>query len=159
MCDRITPACAGRTSIRAADGASGKDHPRVCGKNCVHSTGVLHIEGSPPRVREELRLAIRRIQRWGITPACAGRTYRLPSHSAERKDHPRVCGKNVNSGHGYIPREGSPPRVREELLGVLPDPLEVGITPACAGRTVKPEINALYVRDHPRVCGKNSNMI
>ena len=53
-------------------------------------------------------------------------------------DHPRACGKN----HGRITtaqcRLGSPPRMREELLGVSPD-----------------TSNDLMIKDHPRACGKN----
>ena len=71
----------------------------------------------------------------GITPACAGRTFvqRLPMFYL--RDHPRVCGKNVNSTEDLANKAGSPPRVREELA-VTPSLYQtLGITPACAGRT------------------------
>ena len=53
---RITPACAGKTSVHHFEGALGKDHPRVCGENMYFSNS----EESGVR----------------ITPACAGKTLR-----------------------------------------------------------------------------------
>ena len=50
---RITPACAGKTSISLDGHPTAQDHPRVCGKNSA-STGSIPLRlGSPPRVREK----------------------------------------------------------------------------------------------------------
>ena len=35
----------------------------------------------------------------------------------------------------------------------------LGITPACAGKTISPISTKMETRDHPRVCGKNSIVI
>ena len=91
---RITPACAGRTTARRRRGWSGRDHPRVCGKNVdVHRRWRIML-GSPPRVREEQRYKSRCFFVLGITPACAGRTQKTELRSLCAEDHPRVCGKN-----------------------------------------------------------------
>ena len=115
--------------------------------------------GSPPRVREErisLRLWVRALR---ITPACAGRTFSPGIHSVRYQDHPRVCGKNRISSLILAREPGSPPRVREELSCILSFILLSRITPACAGRTNCSCVNNSCIRDHPRVCGKNTREI
>ena len=37
------------------------------------------------------------------------------------------------------------------VLGVV----LIGITPACAGKTIPPQLQFPLVQDHPRVCGEN----
>ena len=92
----------------------------------------------------------------GITPACAGKTNPKNTVWFLYQDHPRVCGKNSRFPGLYPPDPGSPPRVREkhsQLLLLLP---VYGITPACAGKTTAITQTDSKIRDHPRVCGKNS---
>ena len=76
----------------------------------------------------------------GITPACAGKTAPLESTCLLVQDHPRVCGKNLKKSRENCLTLGSPPRVREkpELTDNLG--IELGITPACAGKTLKDPI-------------------
>ena len=50
---RITPACAGKTSIEWDITVDIGDHPRVCGKNLLFFLLVASVIGSPPRVREK----------------------------------------------------------------------------------------------------------
>ena len=52
--DRITPACAGKTTQGGADFLDIRDHPRVCGKNDHTVDEFKYFVGSPPRVREKL---------------------------------------------------------------------------------------------------------
>ena len=133
----ITPACAGRTAQRAHLMSYIRDHPRVCGKNSSEYIGCPAATGSPPRVREEHTFARIDTGRCGITPACAGRTWRAALRTPCPRDHPRVCGKNGCVCRGRCNLRGSPPRVREELLFSFAAFAVFGITPACAGRTVK----------------------
>ena len=70
-----------------------------------------------------------------ITPACAGRTDTELTFQEICEDHPRVCGKNFHNIKRVVINLGSPPRVREELIGSNHGIKAVGITPACAGRT------------------------
>ena len=66
-----------------------------------------------------------------------------------------MCGKNFGSHVGIRTTLGSPPRVREKQMVYLYYKTKLGITPACAGKTlVFPKI-LIPNRDHPRVCGKN----
>ena len=55
----ITPACAGRTAVDHRFGNRVRDHPRVCGKDYEAVSDEKMKQGSPPRVREGLILAVR----------------------------------------------------------------------------------------------------
>ena len=48
---RITPACAGKTSLSRIFLLATTDHPRVCGENVTSGLGNTMKAGSPPRVR------------------------------------------------------------------------------------------------------------
>ena len=71
----------------------------------------------------------------GITPADAGKTVKI--HDSERKpqDHPRGCGENQSSKRFYALIDGSPPRMRGKLEGVVLIGQNLRITPADAGKT------------------------
>ena len=90
-----------------------------------------------------------------ITPACAGKTVFTPIGKAGAQDHPRVCGKDKDSGEPRKGFLGSPPRVRERLEDNGGGLHLAGITPACAGKTKQDDGSGCIVRDHPRVCGKD----
>ena len=72
---RITPACAGKTQMGTLYIYYNWDHPRVCGKNPKELNKGRLLMGSPPRVREKLFLGAELPKRYGITPACAGKTW------------------------------------------------------------------------------------
>ena len=48
----ITPAYAGKTTLKNKTDSSSKDHPRVCGKDYEFYLVMREIGGSPPRMRE-----------------------------------------------------------------------------------------------------------
>ena len=90
-----------------------------------------------------------------ITPACAGKTLLIFNWVRWSRDHPRVCGKDIDGMFDQRFISGSPPRVRERhLLNTFPGS-ESGITPACAGKTTSSAGGGQTSRDHPRVCGKD----
>ena len=66
-----------------------------------------------------------------------------------------MCGKNWDLSDTKKVQLGSPPRVREKPLETSKEYYELGITPACAGKTYAFGFLAPSMRDHPRVCGKN----
>ena len=70
-----------------------------------------------------------------ITPACAGKTGDILKSKLDKRDHPRVCGKNFKYIIGIRNYLGSPPRVREKLIRRNTIAALFGITPACAGKT------------------------
>ena len=133
---RITPACAGKTPLIKDLLTKSWDHPRVCGKNYRFLVVAIHLVGSPPRVREKLTKPKAKGTGLRITPACAGKTLSESIFEVSTWDHPRVCGKNLQSSRLKCWIMGSPPRVREKLgISPLIQPL-YRITPACAGKTL-----------------------
>ena len=72
-----------------------------------------------------------------ITPACAGKTSAPPSFALYRQDHPRMRGEDPARRRIRVPGVGSPPHARGRLAGLRGHDRKVGITPACAGKTIK----------------------
>ena len=113
----ITPAHAGRI-IRRDDGTvTFGDHPRACGKNALVVLLLVPLLGSPPRMREELRIKGGSKNCTGITPAHAGRISIAAAMAVSIEDHPRACGKNLQRLKSNRTTPGSPPRMREESIG------------------------------------------
>ena len=71
-----------------------------------------------------------------ITPACAGKTSSALICLSWSWDHPRVCGKNISDILKMVRVLGSPPRMREKRGTEYVAEKDLGITPACAGKTV-----------------------
>ena len=93
------------------------------------------------------------------SPACAGKSLRQACGSAPSKDHPRVCGEKYG-GQSRLPEtQGSPPRVRGKAAAQSKTLSRSRITPACAGKRLRPRRTALGSRNHPRVCGEKTNGI
>ena len=152
--NRITPACAGKSCWLSYGWSSGQDHPRVCGEKLIATYPPFVSPGSPPRVRGKA-LRIRKIEHAvGITPACAGKRGWRDRPDCAHRDHPRVCGEKFGINGTRVLPQGSPPRVRGKDRPQLTASLKLGITPACAGKSVFARHRAVPERDHPRVCGE-----
>ena len=72
----ITPACAGKTQISPKYVSASRDHPRMCGENLTISRTRFIAIGSPPHVRGKRACTCRSTMCHGITPACAGKTWK-----------------------------------------------------------------------------------
>ena len=152
--DGITPAHAGR-SFRPIRGVEKiRDHPRVCGEKPLGPLWPYLDTGSPPRMRGEVAAAHGRPRAAGITPAYAGRSISDSHCGRQLADHPRVCGEKGSSCRTHLAMAGSPPRMRGEVLAAHPLLLNLGITPAYAGRSQSGGPLVWVARDHPRVCGE-----
>ena len=153
----ITPARAGKRSRERVRQYWHRDHPRVCGEKRFCAARRRSRQGSPPRVRgkdgglDGFGVVI------GITPACAGKSFRPPTLPRSLLDHPRVCGEKVKVCHVGLPSSGSPPRVRGKVSRPEFSPFKSGITPACAGKSVPLASMTVDQKDHPRVCGEKSS--
>ena len=134
---RITPACAGKRCAVTRISNRLWDHPRVCGEK--HDPCTRHID----------------IVR--ITPACAGKSSAIVCKFWRVVDHPRVCGEKKGGRRRRPQMAGSPPRVRGKGHRAIPERLELGITPACAGKSCNSWIHRQHQRDHPRVCGEKQH--
>ena len=98
--------------------------------------------------------SVRLHQRRGITPAYAGKSKTSAVGCPGCRDHPRACGEKFNLKEMSKTLLGSPPRMRG--IGVVDvlvsEPL--GITPACAGKSLWSPLLLILAEDHPRVCGE-----
>ena len=132
-----------------------RDHPRGCGENTVMQLIAWTTGGSPPRMRGKLPFWFRVFLPFRITPADAGKTIPLPEAAFQTGDHPRGCGENL--GWRFYPRFviGSPPRMRGKRRCWMPSLTATGITPADAGKTLRPSQGLRENGDHPRGCGEN----
>ena len=92
--------------------------------------------------------------RFWITPAYAGKSRMLCKAASQVWDHPRMCGEKSPVSLRFFALVGSPPRVRgKDTLGQIVH-TGVGITPACAGKSLWSPLLLILAEDHPRVCGE-----
>ena len=94
----ITPAYAGRTMRPLHRLCLSQDHPRLCGKDQFLCHKKMHNLGSPPLMREGHTNKLMVVGNTGITPAYAGRTGKLFLQCLKVRDHPRLCGKDLEQG-------------------------------------------------------------
>ena len=133
-----------------------RDHPRVCGEKRHQRRTDANGRGSPPRMRGKGPHGGRRRGLGGITPAYAGKSHsQLPLRTPVR-DHPRVCGEKCVVLLVLCCGLGSPPRMRGKVVHGVVLALDVGITPAYAGKSFFVRVGLGVDRDHPRVCGEKS---
>ena len=96
--------------------------------------------------------------RYGITPAHAGRSERRCHPVRDGQDHPRACGEKCTTFTRRIMTAGSPPRMRGEAPSAPESEMWLGITPAHAGRSLL-ECDVLHLdKDHPRACGEKLSL-
>ena len=74
--DGITPACAGNTRSELSFLNGDRDHPRLRGEYTLFNQSVDTTPGSPPLARGIQTINESLDGTTGITPACAGNTYR-----------------------------------------------------------------------------------
>ena len=70
----ITPAYAGKRAGCLSQCPQGWDHPRVCGEKQHHVTVRAATLGSPPRMRGKGVVYVFVSEKFGITPAYAGKS-------------------------------------------------------------------------------------
>ena len=132
----ITPACAGKRHCPRLRPGKTRDHPRVCGEKGARGKSCPARQGSPSRMRGKAGWPLCGLPCIGITPAYAGKSQPWRSYSQRRWDHPRVCGEKRPAVDGKRPLRGSPPHVRGKVKDPVPVSALVGITPACAGKSL-----------------------
>ena len=91
----ITPAYAGKSRVREQRFHDVLDHPRLCGEKEMKSSPMSSPIGSPPPMRGKVALTGGMANRWGITPAYAGKSARNHFTGDCIKDHPRLCGEKL----------------------------------------------------------------
>ena len=71
----ITPACAGKSTLRRYRIKKQRDHPRMCGEKNIWVVDAITSTGSPPHVRGKALLNSSKNLFSRITPACAGKRH------------------------------------------------------------------------------------
>jgi len=72
--DRIIPACAGKRLLHGHADLIGKDHPRMRGEKQEISITLCLLAGSSPHARGKVLFHLDEIAKYGIIPACAGKS-------------------------------------------------------------------------------------
>ena len=150
----ITPAWAGKRSWVHSICRFPQDHPRVGGEKPAVAAHVRAQLGSPPRGRGKAVSLSLFWSEYGITPAWAGKSFWFCRWYCLFRDHPRVGGEKRIVSCDNAVSLGSPPRGRGKVVlhcGVL---LDVGITPAWAGKSDFLVVRVVQPEDHPRVGGE-----
>ena len=134
-CRRITPAYAGKSSLRDPELCFEQDHPRLCGEK-FHFIHYLSIcSGSPPPMRGKAKLVVFPINVLRITPAYAGKSLGSILIRSHIQDHPRLCGEKYPLACYHLLYIGSPPPMRGKVCGKNVGVYGFGITPAYAGKS------------------------
>ncbi len=76
-------------------------------------------------------------ERVGITPAHAGKSAYLASGYYIDWDHPRTCGEKDADALSTAFLTGSPPHMRGKEAWLGENPVQFGITPAHAGKSLE----------------------
>ncbi len=152
---RLTPAWAGKTSLRFCDRCLLSTHPRVGGEDPWPGNRNCGIHDSPPRGRGRQRGSCRRAERSRLTPAWAGKTCARASTSWPRTTHPRVGGEDAVGGDAVRDDDDSPPRGRGRQGQEAGRRLLRRLTPAWAGKTRTSLPAVASMMTHPRVGGED----
>ena len=151
---RITPACAGNSSIGLARLSPAANHPRLRGEQFNRDMTCRGFQGSPPLARgtgisrPDMDVADR------ITPACAGNSGDKIFAILLIRDHPRLRGEQLPQTVDRWRWEGSPPLARGTVPLPTYTPTCPRITPACAGNSGLGGGGVCFSRDHPRLRGE-----
>ena len=110
-------------------------------------------------MRGKVRPYEKQRNRYGITPAYAGKSSTAYQRAVEDMDHPRVCGEKLKFIAAVFSMWGSPPRMRGKALFFITFFRCYGITPAYAGKSYHARYMVIVIRDHPRVCGEKRRFL
>ena len=133
----ITPAYAGKRCVRLRKRNALRDHPRLRGEKTCSSLLKAALLGSPPLTRGKARNRCKYWNNVGITPAYAGKRFKIVRLFCLEWDHPRLRGEKAPSALSGLIMIGSPPLTRGKEVRDLSPPSGTRITPAYAGKRTK----------------------
>ena len=152
------PRMRGKAGCSTGASAAYRITPAYAGKRRSLCCCFCAVVGSPPRMRGKGSVGKQTRAKQGITPAYAGKSFPRRRRKPRKQDHPRVCGeKGLNLVH-WCCLLGSPPRMRGKVRVAPHTCLQVGITPAYAGKRLKRSRSTVppvaIVPLFPSVCNK-----
>ena len=130
-------------------------HPRAGVENTPRIPATASCCGSSPCGRGKRRRAVPGAAGQRLIPARAGKTPSPRQCPATSSAHPRAGGENSRTRLAISRPPGSSPRVRgkhDEYAVLLGD---LGLIPACAGKTTDHMMRGYCASAHPRACGEN----
>ena len=130
----ITPASAGKRHKADVRRWQAQDHPRICREKAEMGGFIPRFSGSPPRMRGKEAQHFAGAAAPGITPAYAGKSFRVSVKPCFRGDHPRICGEKKRPILTFRRLVGSPPHMRGKGRAFASFRCLPGITPAYAGK-------------------------
>ena len=119
------------------------------GEDCKSTCRWALYAGSPPHARGRRGRGLSGDLVIRITPACAGKTCCGSSRAGSIRDHPRMRGEDAFQNWSNVKLTGSPPHARGRRYRRRGRRQGVGITPACAGKTLIRCRSRGRSRDHP----------
>ena len=126
----------------------------MCGEKQRQPCAGSKQLGSPPHVRGKAFNHSCKMLSIGITPACAGKRCIGCRIQQREEDHPRMCGEKRKFETTTLENTGSPPHVRGKEFPQTFQHFNIGITPACAGKSYWVRTGIPQLEDHPRMCGE-----
>ena len=152
----ITPAWAGKSSVRSFIGRSRGDHPRMGGEKIVYDLPIKQEEGSPPHGRGKVIVQIDAPRPRRITPAWAGKRAEAVGSQMSTRDHPRMGGEKPVPFYLFVFGVGSPPHGRGKANLHILAVSRLRITPAWAGKSRTASHPSKDNMDHPRMGGEKT---
>ena len=119
---------------------------------------MVSTAGSPPHTRGKEHGSQRRGHFRGITPAHAGKRREHSEIFFRARDHPRTRGEKESQGPHWCRPRGSPPHTRGKVSDLENLNFDLRITPAHAGKSIRPGEPKLRPEDHPRTHGEKHGM-
>ena len=137
-------------AVRALRGIT----PRVGGEKPFLFCGGSSDSGSPPHRRGKVRRIRENLERVGITPAWAGKSWQSGNRLCFTWDHPRMGGEKSFSISSTYCATGSPPRRQGKANWHCVRRPALRITPAQAGKRTRSWRAYGCPWNHPRVGGE-----
>ena len=100
-------------------------------------------------MRGKVRIDRVTVDRDGITPAYAGKSFFATHSGTEFRDHPRLCGEKRDSLVCSTSSTGSPPPMRGKVHETAAPNGYVGITPAYAGKSMESADEPVEIQGSP----------
>ena len=151
----LIPAHAGKTSTVAFSDLLLRAHPRSRGENLKTSPFCYLALGSSPLTRGKPTFRRSSVGLHGLIPAHAGKTAIDHDLDDTCTAHPRSRGENVMPAIASKVARGSSPLTRGKPRHVHATPVEHGLIPAHAGKTMVRSLIPWRRWAHPRSRGEN----
>ena len=130
-------------------------HPRIRGEDMLRHLNGRGFIGSPPHTRGRYAPPSQRPRLHRFTPAYAGKIYNSLPPLTAYVVHPRIRGEDsemVSDMRGVL---GSPPHTRGRSRDRSHNSVNLGFTPAYAGKICRRHVRRWWSGVHPRIRGED----